>query len=381
MPRPRSLTPPKYRLHRARNVAVVTIDGKDHYLGPYGSPESRERYAQLIANWQPIPAAAVAPHLVIAPITIGELTLRYAEFARGYYVKGGQQTAQVVRILGALRELNRLYASELAADFGPLKLKALQASLIGRVDQRTRREEKQRTISRNYINALISCIVRAFKWAVSEELVPPAVHQSLTKVEGLKAGRTMARESAGVQPVESGVVERTLQVVPPHLASMIRLQMLTGMRPEDVTSMRPCDLTCPATGPWIYQPETHKCLHLGQKRVVFFGPQARAVLAEWMENLPAESVIFSQQRRRPLAPPGPRFDKDTYRQSIQRYCRRHNIPLWSPNQLRHLHGTRVRQQFGLEGAQVVLGHSRADTTQIYAERDLGLAAKIQELVG
>lgn len=152
-----------------------------------------------------------------------------------------------------MRELNRLYASEPAAEFGPLKLKSIQSSLIGRLDQRVRREEKQRTISRNYINVMTSCIVRAFKWAVSEELVPATVHQSLATVDGLKAGRTVARESTGVQQVESQIVERTLQVVPQHLASMIRLQMLTGMRPEDVTSMRRCDLTCPEAGPWVYR--------------------------------------------------------------------------------------------------------------------------------
>ena len=319
--------------------------------------------------------------MVTGGFTIGELTLRYVEFARGYYVKAGRQTAQVQRILGAMRELNRLYASEPAAEFGPLKLKALQSSLIGRIDLRVRNKEKRRTISRNYINVLISCIVRAFKLAVSEELVPATVHQSLTTIEGLKSGRTAARESTGVKPVGIDIVERTLQVVPQHLASMIRLQMLTGMRPEDVTSMRPCDLTCPATSPWVYQPETHKCLHLDRHQVVFFGPQARAVLSEWLQNVPPKGVIFSQRRREPTDPPGPRFDKDTYRQSIQRHCRQHKIPIWCSNQLRHLHGTRVRQQFGLEAAQVVLGHSRADTTQIYAERDLGLAAKIQELLG
>ena len=33
-------TTPKYRLYKARNCAVVTIAGRDHYLGPYDSPES-----------------------------------------------------------------------------------------------------------------------------------------------------------------------------------------------------------------------------------------------------------------------------------------------------------------------------------------------------
>ena len=40
------------------------------------------------------------------------------------------------------------------------------------------------------------------------------------------------------------------------------------------------------------------------------------------------------------------------------------------NRLRHTAGTEVRKAFGLEAAQCVLGHSRADVTQIYAERDL-----------
>jgi integrase len=49
---PRSNRPPSYRPHRARNLAVVTIAGKDHFLGPYGSPESHGAYARLIARWR-----------------------------------------------------------------------------------------------------------------------------------------------------------------------------------------------------------------------------------------------------------------------------------------------------------------------------------------
>jgi hypothetical protein len=49
---------------------------------------------------------------------------------------------------------------------------------------------------------------------------------------------------------------------------------------------------------------------------------------------------------------------------------------WHPNQFRHLALTDVRKRFGLEAAQTVGGHNRADVTQIYAERDLALAAKV-----
>ena len=57
------------------------------------------------------------------------------------------------------------------------------------------------------------------------------------------------------------------------------------------------------------------------------------------------------------------------------------LPRWAPNQLRHSAATEIRRQFGLEAAQVALGHSQADVTQIYAERDLTLAVEIMRKIG
>jgi site-specific recombinase XerC len=54
---------------------------------------------------------------------------------------------------------------------------------------------------------------------------------------------------------------------------------------------------------------------------------------------------------------------------------------WSPNQLRHAAGTDVRRQYGLEAAQVILGHAKADVTQVYAERDQALAAEVMGKIG
>jgi hypothetical protein len=47
---PKSFSPPKYRHFKPRDLAVVRINGRDHYLGQYGSPASREAYARLIAE-------------------------------------------------------------------------------------------------------------------------------------------------------------------------------------------------------------------------------------------------------------------------------------------------------------------------------------------
>ncbi len=54
---------------------------------------------------------------------------------------------------------------------------------------------------------------------------------------------------------------------------------------------------------------------------------------------------------------------------------------WHPNQLRHTFATRVRREHGLEAAQVLLGHSKADVTQICAEKNEALAVGVAAKIG
>ena len=54
---------------------------------------------------------------------------------------------------------------------------------------------------------------------------------------------------------------------------------------------------------------------------------------------------------------------------------------WSPNQLRHNAATSIRREFGLEAAQVILGHSKLGTTQVYAEQDTAKAIAVAKAVG
>ena len=54
---------------------------------------------------------------------------------------------------------------------------------------------------------------------------------------------------------------------------------------------------------------------------------------------------------------------------------------WSPNQLRHAAATKIREEFGLEAAQVYLGHSQAYVTEIYAEKNFALAEQVAKQIG
>ena len=68
----------------------------------------------------------------------------------------------------------------------------------------------------------------------------------------------------------------------------------------------------------------------------------------------------------------------TQRDEVKAWRKSH---CWHPNQLRHTFATRVRKQHGLEAAQVLLGHSRADVTQVYAERNEQLASAVASKIG
>lgn len=57
------------------------------------------------------------------------------------------------------------------------------------------------------------------------------------------------------------------------------------------------------------------------------------------------------------------------------------IDHWHPHQLRHTLGTEIRRKYGIEAAQVLLGHARADVTQVYAQKNLDLAIRIARECG
>ncbi len=147
---------------------------------------------------------------------------------------------------------------------------------------------------RNLINQQTSRVKRLFKWAVGRELVAPGAYHALQAVDGLKVGRSGARESDPVTPVADAVVDATLAVLPPTLRGMVELQRLTGMRPMEVCRIRTCDID-QAGEVWIYRPPYHKMTHKGRPRQIYIGPRAQRVLGPFL--LPdLQAFIFSPKR-------------------------------------------------------------------------------------
>lgn len=386
---------PKYRKHRASGQAIVTLGGRDHYLGPHGTQASRTLYDRLIAEWLANGRSETDPQGGSTALTIVELASRYLEFAKGYYRKNGKCTGVVPGIKASLRYLIEWYAREPANEFGPVRLKALRERMVA--DGHSRR----------YVNDHVARIKRMFKWAAGEELIPETTYRGLALVEGLKRGRSEARETGPVLPVEDNAVERTLGALPEVLADMVRLQRLTGMRPAEVCLLRPTDQDR-SGDVWVYRPPSHKTEHHGRDRCVYLGPRAQAILLHYLARDP-ESCCFqprdsetrrrakqhaervtpidqgnrpgTNRKRKPSLAAGAQYNTSSYRRAIQRACDRAGVPRWAPNRLRHAAATEVRAKFGLEAAQIVLGHAEADVTQVYAERDTAKGVEVARLIG
>ena len=72
---------------------------------------------------------------------------------------------------------------------------------------------------------------------------------------------------------------------------MIQLQLLTGMRPDEVSIMRPCDIDRSGRL-WVYQPLAHKTEHHGIKKSIVLGPKAMQILEGWLDREP-DAFLFS----------------------------------------------------------------------------------------
>lgn len=424
---------PSYRRHKPSGLAVVRLNGHDFYLGKHGTAASRAEYRRVIAEWlacgrrMPVPNGGNGPQM--GEITVNELFLAYYAFVKTYYIKNGRPTGEQSNILDACRPLTELYGRTPVKEFGPRSLKAVRERMI------------QQGLCRRVINSRVNRIRRMFKWGVENELLHSSVLHALQAVAALKRYRSAARESDGVKPVADWMVEAVAKAVPAPVRAMIELQTLTGMRSGEVTIMRACDLDVSGKI-WAYRPSTHKTEHHGAERVIYLGPRAQEVAKPFLKRdtiaylfSPAEAEAErrvachlarvtkmscgnrpgTNRRKHPKKQPGDHYTTSSYLRAVIYGCQRAFPPpehlrkqegetckqwkdrlgeeghaelrswrkqhSWHPHQLRHNAATRLRKEFGIEAARVVLGHRSAGITEIYAEIDHLRAADVMGRVG
>lgn len=394
MPWPKNRIP-AYCHHKPTDQAYVRLGGKLFYLGRYNSAASRREYDRLTSEW-----LAAGRKIKTDPesVTVGEIVLGFVKHAQVYYRKpDGTPTSEATRVVSELRPLIKLYKDQPAAAFGPLSLEAVRNEMI------------QLGWVRSTINHAIGTVKRCFKWGTQKELIPPSVLHGLQSVDGLEAGRSEAKESKPVRPVPDEFVDAVLPFVNRHVGAMIELQRLSGMRSGEVCIMRGADID--TTGElWCYTPSSHKTQHHQRHRQIWLGARCQAILRPFLKP-DVTAYLFSPReaeaerrgagnpakrvakRSRPL---GDRYKPLAYARAVTYGCDAADkwahgglaipddervIPRWNPHRLRHTFATRVRKAHGVEGAQVLLGHSQVQVTQLYAEVDATKAQRIMRLIG
>ena len=363
--------------------AYVYINGNRIGLGQDG-PEAKQKYEATIAEW-----LVNGKHLSTNnyDVTIKSMCDRYLLFAKEYYTESNEYESfeRVSKILMSL------YGTDNANNFGPKKLQAVRQNMILKGWQRSS------------INKQIQRTRAVFRWAEANEIIERGMAEYLSTLAPLKKGRCPGvPEGKKVKPAPTEDIDAIQPYVSRQVWAMIQLQLLTGARPGEIVLLRLADIDRSEIV-WIFRPERHKNEYRDIEREIYIGKQAQSIITYFLIGKHTSDYIFSpadanrEAKQRNASGSrrenqkanlkstdrtiGNHYTTHSYRRAIKRGCEKAGVESWSPNQLRHNAATVIRKEYGLEAAQIMLGHTRADVTQIYAERDREKAISIAKILG
>ena len=374
---------PKYCRCANRNIAFCYGNNgksKIYFPGQYDSDESRQAYLKYLSALE-----LGHPFDRSAKTTVIDLCVRFLAWAQNYYRKHGRSTGSYERFATqVIPPLLDRYHHTAIDNMGRQEMREIQNHYL------------QAGLARSTINQRMTLTKQIFRWGETEDLVPPEVCARVCALQQLKKDRSPARETDPVSPVSDADIEKTVLYLSSVVADMVFVQRHSAMRPGELFNMKWTNID--RTGAvWLYYPEEYKTEHHTKlrRRVIPLCKAIQDLLLQRYRDKAPEDYLFSprdavreqaaeraKNRKTPRQPSqiarakaakrreelvADHYNKDSYRTAIQRAAQRAGVPKWSPNQLRHTAATEIRAKAGLEAAQVVLGHSSAKTTEIYAE--------------
>lgn len=427
---------PAYQHHRASGKAVVTINDRDIYLGDYGTTESKAEYARVIVEF--VSTGGIQRKQVAQssePTLVLEILAAYWRFAQEYYLKDGHPTDEQKAVRKVIRDMKAICGDLPADEVGPKVLKAVRQTWIdqglcrGYINQNTGRVSRifkwavsEELVSPSVFEGLrtVAGLRKGRSLARESVPVPPValdvVQRTIPHLSSVVADMVRLQLLTGARPGE-----------------VCKLRPCDIYRAGDVWEYR-------VEGHKMEHHDRSRTIYLGPESQAVISPYLLRD-SETPCFSPAESIADVRERRNQnrktprsygngvgrklddgglrgdaaLWKPRDAFSTGSYGQAIKRGCdlafpapeplaRRpkekiaeHKLRLtkkqlaeleawqktqrWAPNQLRHAKATDVRKRFGLEAAQVILGHAAANVTQIYAERDAEKGREVARISG
>jgi integrase len=424
---------PSYRRHRASGQALVTLNGQDIYLGPHGTAASKREYDRVVGEW-----LARGRQLAVGPeaARVSDIIAAYWQFAAVYYGTP-ERSGRLSLIKCALAVLRRTYGDTPATRFGPLALQNVRAAMvkagwsrtylneqIGRLKRCFKWAASRELIPAAVIHGLstIDGLRKGESDARETEPVKPGpdewVEATAPHVSRQVAGLIRLQQASGMRPGEAVIMRGC------DLDTSGKVWVYTPERhktehhghghpiflgPRAQAIIKPflkTDLTAYLFSPTDADRERRETRRASRKTPLSYG------------NGPG-----THRKRKPKKSPAEHYTSHSYRQAISKGCAKAFPPPselsriklkgkkgmrwetagewrtrlgpdkcpaldqwqdehhWHPHQLRHNAGTRIRREYGLEAARVVLGQKSAAVAEIYAEIDHTKARDIMGAVG
>lgn len=361
---------PKIGRHSS-GQARVTIAGRVHYLGQYGSPESMVKFAALLKAHQEGTISPV-PHAGQVGTIAGMLDSYRSWIAgTGRYVKRGQPTSEQTIIRNALKSFENFAGSRRVSDLGEPLLLAWRDQL-----------ERNQQLTRNGINRKARKVLAAIRWARGRGLVPTGAAASCAMFAPLRRGETGERPETGRlrRAVGLAEVDRVADAIEHQpTALLLRFMARVGCRPGEAAGLRWRDIDetpVEAAGVVLWTmrvaAENAKTSHHGRTISYPLSPAARAILARIPRGTGA-SHVFAEN--------GVPVNQQKMGREIDRVCRQAGFERFCPHEIRHGAISRACEVGGVLAAMALAGHSKIATTSRYVHADASAAYRVAAALG
>jgi integrase len=362
---------PSYRLHKPTNQAVVTIRGRDVYLGKFGTPESKQRYkdeiAKMLDSKADVPIAKKGSRL-----TVSEAVRLFDSQTNQLNYRDKNHFAK------AFEPLLDRWGEEPIASFGTARYDDLRQIYVSLNWNQT------------HINHQLRRVKRFLAWLVLREVYPAGKLMEIKLVKPLSR-YTLVRSPKKVVPVRDEVVTTTLPHCHLNTRGIVQFIWLTGCRPAEACMLHEDSIdydgtitlrdgtTITVKGIWVYTPPVHKNLHRGITRQILIGPKCQEIIRPYLQLSGRYDYAFPPERCGDRT--GRFLTSHGLHNSLKRAIGRAGTEHWTPYQLRHAAGTRFRRAADKDTAGVLLGHTDQSITARYAEEDWEKAAEVVRKVG
>jgi len=417
---------PKLRITKGKYYCtdVYLPNGKRSTIG-FGTTENRTAGEIMVAFEKWLDLYQHQPHKVLSfkdpydavkemvnpnkCVTVGDLLTRFHVYARKTTaeVESNKEHPDFV-FIRRIEQFLRPYRDWPVKDFGPDELFNVQQALLNHSYDRG---DKVKRYTRRGVNDTVNWARKIWRWGMGRGMVTAEQVQGLEEVKPLRIGNSKAPDNTKRKRVTEKEFNKVFKQVGSVVGDMLKLIWHTGMRPNEVCSMRPYDILRDDIECWLYIPGRdqspvgkHKTMRFEKIKVIPLAKESQEILKSRIKDFNSMDYIFNPQesvqeflakkaeeRKTPLScgnrpgtnrkdhamiKPRDRYDHHTLRKACQRACLRAGVESFVPYDLRRSMATRARATLGKEAAKVLLGHASTSTTEIYLLEEVQEAMKV-----